>query len=105
MYARGLALEKVVALPAHLELCALCRWIVFGTPETMPWSFGSVVSSGSDGCRCKCEEIQNCIVGGKAPIAPSTGLASQHNCGKNIASLNKWHQVRRVPKFVPGEKL
>lgn len=52
------------------------------------------MSSASNTCRCKCEELDDCLVHGKAPIAPSTGLASQHNCGRNVGLLRKWHQVR-----------
>ena len=77
---------------------ALCsyRWMIFGTPKAIPWSFGSVVSSASNGCRCECEDIDDCIMAGRAPIAPSTGLASQHNCGNRIGHLKKWHKVRRI---------
>lgn len=54
------------------------------------------MSSADDGCRCQCENIDDCIKNGKAPIAPSIGLASQHNCGSHIGLLRRWHQVRWV---------
>lgn len=68
-----------------------CRWIIFGTPSYLPWSYGRVLAHGSNECRCQCN-VEECLRSGLAPVEPSTGLASQHRC-KDIAKLIEWHKA------------
>ena len=43
-------------------------------------------------CKCYCD-LDDCLSQGTAPLHPSEGLISQHNCGNNIAALIRWHQA------------
>ena len=67
------------------------RWVVFGSPPDMPWAWGPVTGSG---CRCGCDDLDRCIADSLAPLDQFAGLVAQHNCGKNIEGMKRWHEVR-----------
>ena len=54
----------------------------------------------SPACRCSCKDLDACLENGHIPVAVSSGLVSQHKCGRDIRALRKWHEVRHKIRIV-----